>query len=128
MLAEAGSIPSSIPAKTGPVELQIVLSLVSTEEARANLDAELPAWAFDDTAKKTAAAWNALTRRVESLLGGREKAVAKLEQLFEQARTEWDELDTTDPLKSADSAPTTGPATRATCTWATSSPTGEGLT
>jgi putative alpha-1,2-mannosidase len=31
--------------------------------------------------------------------------VAKLEQLFEQARTEWDALDTSDPLKSAGQRP-----------------------
>jgi predicted alpha-1,2-mannosidase len=53
------------PAKTGPIELQVGISLVSPEEASANLDAELPAWAFEDTAKKTAAAWDALTSRVK---------------------------------------------------------------
>lgn len=53
------------PAKSGPIELQIGLSLVSTEEAAKNLDAELPTWAFDATAKKTAAAWESLTSRVQ---------------------------------------------------------------
>lgn len=49
----------------GPVELQLGLSLVSVAEATANLAAELPAWDFDATAKKTAAAWDALTGRVK---------------------------------------------------------------
>jgi predicted alpha-1,2-mannosidase len=49
----------------GPVELQIGISLVSVAEATANLDAELPAWDFDATAKQTAAAWEALTGRVK---------------------------------------------------------------
>jgi len=53
------------PAVTGPVELQVGLSLTSPEEAAKNLAAELPAWAFEETAKKTSAAWDALTRRVK---------------------------------------------------------------
>lgn len=53
------------PGKSGPIELQIGLSLVSPEAAAANLLAELPAWAFEDTAKKTAAAWDALTGRIK---------------------------------------------------------------
>lgn len=39
------------------VELQIGLSLVSPAGALANLEAELPAWSFDDTATATKAAW-----------------------------------------------------------------------
>lgn len=57
------------PAKTGPIELQIGISLTSMDEAAKNLDAELPTWAFDETAKKTAAAWEALTKRV-TVTGG----------------------------------------------------------
>jgi predicted alpha-1,2-mannosidase len=53
------------PAASGPIELQVGLSLTSLEEATANLAAELPAWAFEETAKKTAAAWDALTSRVK---------------------------------------------------------------
>jgi predicted alpha-1,2-mannosidase len=54
-----------------PVELQIGISLSSSDAAAANLAAELPAWAFDDTAKQTAAAWQSLldTVRVEGGTG-----------------------------------------------------------
>ena len=46
--------------QAGPVEMQIGLSLVSADEAAANLAAEMPVWAFDATQKQTAAAWGAL--------------------------------------------------------------------
>lgn len=47
-----------------PVELQVGLSLVSPEDAAANLEAELPGWAFEDTRAATAAAWKALLATV----------------------------------------------------------------
>ncbi len=40
-----------------PVELQLAVSLVSAEGARANLDAELPAWDFEATVAAAEAAW-----------------------------------------------------------------------
>lgn len=45
----------------GPVELQVGLSLVSLAAAQANLDAEMPAFAFDQEAAATAGAWSAAT-------------------------------------------------------------------
>jgi predicted alpha-1,2-mannosidase len=42
---------------------------------------------------------------IADLLGGRARAVEKLGQLFDLTKTEWDELDTTDPLKSAGQRP-----------------------
>jgi predicted alpha-1,2-mannosidase len=42
---------------------------------------------------------------IATLLGGHEKAVAKLSQMFDLTKAEWDELDTTDPLKSAGQRP-----------------------
>jgi predicted alpha-1,2-mannosidase len=43
-----------------PVEMQVGVSLVSAEEAAANLAAEMPAFDFEGTAKQTADAWGAL--------------------------------------------------------------------
>jgi predicted alpha-1,2-mannosidase len=54
-----------------PVELRIGLSLVSGAEAAANLAAEIPSFAFDTTAKKTADAWGALLDTVR-VTGGTE--------------------------------------------------------
>ncbi len=50
-----------------PIEVQVGVSLTSGDAAAKNLAAEMPAWAFDDTAKQTAAAWQSLldTVRVE---------------------------------------------------------------
>jgi predicted alpha-1,2-mannosidase len=48
---DAGTLP--------PIELQVGLSLVSVAGAQANLDAEMPTFAFDDEAAATAAAWTA---------------------------------------------------------------------
>lgn len=47
-------------SSAAPVEVQIGLSFVSADEAAQNLAAEMPAFAFDDTAKQTADAWNTL--------------------------------------------------------------------
>jgi predicted alpha-1,2-mannosidase len=46
------------------VELQVGVSLVSLEGARANLDAELPAWDFAGTVAAAEDAWRALTGTV----------------------------------------------------------------
>jgi predicted alpha-1,2-mannosidase len=43
----------------GPIELQVGLSLVSVAGAQANLDAEMPTFAFDAEAATTAASWAA---------------------------------------------------------------------
>jgi predicted alpha-1,2-mannosidase len=48
-------------ANPGPVELQVGLSLTSTDEAAANLAAEMPSFAFDSEAAATAASWQAAT-------------------------------------------------------------------
>jgi predicted alpha-1,2-mannosidase len=53
------------PATTGPIELQVGISLVSIDEAGKNLDVELPKWDFEATAKTTAAAWDKLTSRIK---------------------------------------------------------------
>ncbi len=42
---------------------------------------------------------------IAGLLGGHDKAVEKLAQLFDLTKTEWDQLDTSDPLKSATQRP-----------------------
>jgi predicted alpha-1,2-mannosidase len=42
---------------------------------------------------------------IATLLGGREKAVEKLSQLFDLTKADWDALDTSDPLKSAGQRP-----------------------
>jgi predicted alpha-1,2-mannosidase len=47
-------------AQQAPVELQVGLSLVSAEEAAANLAAEMPSFDFDGEAKSTADAWSTL--------------------------------------------------------------------
>ncbi len=46
-----------LAADASPVETQIGLSFVSGDAAAQNLTAEMPAFAFDTTAKKTAADW-----------------------------------------------------------------------
>jgi predicted alpha-1,2-mannosidase len=43
-----------------PIEIQVGLSMVSSDEAAANLGAEMPTFAFDDTQAQTEAAWGAL--------------------------------------------------------------------
>lgn len=48
-----------------PVELQLAVSLVDAAGARANLDAEMPAWAFQTTATQVRDAWALLLDRVE---------------------------------------------------------------
>lgn len=45
----------------GPLELQVGISLVSVANAKANLAAEMPDFAFDRTAASTSAAWEPLT-------------------------------------------------------------------
>ena len=61
-----------------PVELQIGLSLVSIEEAAKNLAAEMPAWSFDDTAKRTAGEWDHLLGAVR-VEGGTDAERAMME-------------------------------------------------
>lgn len=48
-----------------PIELQVGLSLVSGAAAQANLDAEMPTFAFDDEAAATAAEWAAAVAPVK---------------------------------------------------------------
>ena len=48
-----------------PVEIQVGLSFVSTAAAARNLAAEMPSFAFDDEASKTAAAWQQATSVVQ---------------------------------------------------------------
>jgi predicted alpha-1,2-mannosidase len=60
-----------------PVEMQIGISLVSAEEAKKNLAAELPGWSFDDTAKKTADAWDDLLGAVR-FTGGTDRQRAMM--------------------------------------------------
>jgi predicted alpha-1,2-mannosidase len=48
-----------------PVEIQVGLSMVSGDEAAANLTAEMPAFAFDATQKQTQAAWATLMGRIK---------------------------------------------------------------
>ncbi|MFO0762283.1 MAG: GH92 family glycosyl hydrolase [Byssovorax sp.] len=52
------------PAK-GPVEIKVGLSLVSGDAAAMNLAAEISGWSFEETAKQTAAAWDALLGTVK---------------------------------------------------------------
>jgi predicted alpha-1,2-mannosidase len=54
-----------LTATPGPIEVQVGLSLTSTQEAAANLAAEMPAFAFDDEASATAAAWQQATSVVQ---------------------------------------------------------------
>jgi predicted alpha-1,2-mannosidase len=56
-----------------PVEIQVALSLVSTDAALANLDAEMPSFDFDGVAKKTAAEWSDATSVVRFDGGSREQ-------------------------------------------------------
>lgn len=55
-----GLVLSFDVSDAAPVELRVGVSMVSAEEAAANLDAEMPTWSFADTEKATSEAWNAL--------------------------------------------------------------------
>jgi predicted alpha-1,2-mannosidase len=44
-----------------PIEVQVGISLVSVDGAQANLDAEMPAWSFDDESTNASNAWNQAT-------------------------------------------------------------------
>ena len=50
---------------TGPVEIQLGLSMVSGDEAAANLASEMPEFTFDATQQETEDAWAALIGRVK---------------------------------------------------------------
>lgn len=67
-----------LAASPGPVEIAIGLSMVSPEGAKANLDAEIPTFHFDKTAKATSAMWEDLTSRV-SVTGGSDEDRIKME-------------------------------------------------
>lgn len=54
-----------------PIELQVGLSLVSEENAAANLESELPAWDLEQTRNKTLASWEALLKTLR-ITGGSE--------------------------------------------------------
>jgi predicted alpha-1,2-mannosidase len=62
---------------TQSVEIQVGLSMVSSDEAAANLTAEMPAFAFDTTQQQTEAAWTALLGRV-TFTGGNENQQAMM--------------------------------------------------
>jgi len=51
-------------ASAAPVELQVGLSFVSAEAARANREAEMPAWDFDGTRAAVEGQWRQLLSRV----------------------------------------------------------------
>ena len=59
--ASASISTSTSRPRPGPVELQVGLSLISTQEAAANLAAEMPSFAFDTEAAATAASWQTAT-------------------------------------------------------------------
>jgi predicted alpha-1,2-mannosidase len=67
-----------LSAGSGPVEIAIGLSTVSAAGAKANLDAEIPAFDLDATAKATGAAWDELLGRV-SVSGGHPDDAIKME-------------------------------------------------
>lgn len=52
-------------AEGEPIVVKIGTSFVSVEEARKNLDAEIPAWDFDAVAASAAAAWNQALGKIE---------------------------------------------------------------
>jgi len=54
-----GAFVSFDTSTDGLVEAQVGTSFIGIEQARANLDAELPAWDFDATRAALKAAWNA---------------------------------------------------------------------
>ncbi len=51
-------------ASASPVEVQVGLSFVSAEAARANREAEMPAWDFEGTRAEVEGAWRQLLSRV----------------------------------------------------------------
>lgn len=55
-----------------PIEFQVGISVVDPEGAAANLEAEQPAWAFEETRAATAKAWEDLVSAVR-VFGGTEK-------------------------------------------------------
>lgn len=61
----------SFAPSAAPVEVQVGLSLVSAEAARANREAEMPAWDFAAARAAVEGAWRALLSRVE-IEGGSE--------------------------------------------------------
>lgn len=52
-------------AENEAIVVKIGTSFVSVEEARKNLDAEIPAWDFDTVASSAAAAWNQALGKIE---------------------------------------------------------------
>ncbi len=60
-----------------PVELQVGVSLVSTDQAKANLAAEMPAFAFDDESTTSSNAWKQALSTI-SFTGGDASAQAML--------------------------------------------------
>lgn len=58
------------------VRMKVALSYVSEENARRNLDAELPGWDFDATVRASADEWNQWLSKVE-VAGGTEKQRVK---------------------------------------------------
>jgi predicted alpha-1,2-mannosidase len=61
-----------------PAELELAISMVDADGAKANLAAELPAWDFDATKAKTAADWKSLTDRVQ-FVGGTKNQQSMME-------------------------------------------------
>jgi predicted alpha-1,2-mannosidase len=54
----------TFPASAAPVEVQVGLSFVSAEAARANREAEMPAWDFEGTRAEVEGEWRQLLSRV----------------------------------------------------------------
>jgi len=75
--AGVGFVLSFDVSSAAPVEMQIGVSLVSAQGAKENLAAELPSFSFDDAAKRTADAWDALLGAVR-VTGGTERQRAMM--------------------------------------------------
>jgi len=54
----------------GVIQVRVGTSFTSVDEARRNLNAELPEWRFDEAAARAKAAWNAALSKIE--VGGRQ--------------------------------------------------------
>ena len=52
-------------AKGGALQIKVALSTVSVEQAKKNMEAEIPAWDFDGTRAAAVRAWNEVLGRIE---------------------------------------------------------------
>ena len=60
-----------------PILMKVAISYTSIENARANMNAELPGWAFENTVAESKEEWNAMLSRIQ-VTGGTEKQKVKL--------------------------------------------------